>query len=94
MSSTENPIHAPLPSAPAKHHHLQKGDHPRIRLCNGPTVDQGTLADLNEWHRQGVSYGVLIDRLTVLAKEAGYNPVTQTYHKQTKSQKAGLAHPK
>lgn len=90
MSSTEQPIHAPLPMQAPKHH-LQKGDEPRIRLGGGPFVDKATLATLHEWHKRGVSYGELIDRLTTLAVEAGYDPVTRTYKKQTKSQKAGLA---
>jgi hypothetical protein len=94
MSDTENIMHAPLPSSPPPKHHLQKGDAPRIRLGGGPLVDKATLGQLHEWHKRDVSYGELIDRLVILAVEAGYDPVTQTYHKQTKSQKAGLARTK
>lgn len=82
MSSTENPINAPSPAPLPPKHHLQMGEEKRIRLCNGPTVDQHTLADLHEWHRQGVSYGVLIDRLTTHAKASGFDPVTNTTPKK------------
>jgi len=94
MSSTENPINAPLPAPPVKQHNRQMGDEKRLRLCNGPFVDAHTLAQLAEWHGKNISYGVLLDRLVTMAVEAGYDPVTRTYHKQTKSQKAGLAQKK
>lgn len=88
MSDNENPANAPIPAH--EKHWNQKGDSPRIRLAGGPFIDKATLATLHEWQKRGVSYGELIDRLTTLAVEAGYDPVTETYAKKTKSQKAGL----
>jgi hypothetical protein len=80
MSNNNNPIHAPIPL-----HHRQLGPEPRVRLANGPTVDPATLAQLHEWQRQGVSYGVIIDRLTEHAVRMGYNPATNSYSAVTKS---------
>jgi hypothetical protein len=57
-------------------HHRQKGDAPRVRLCNGPIIDPSTMAILYHWHSQGVSYGELIDRLVTHALASGYDPVT------------------
>lgn len=57
-------------------HHLQRGELPRVRLCQGPTVDQHTLATLAEWQAKGVSYGELIDRLVTHCLSTGYDPVT------------------
>ena len=70
MDDTENILDAPL------RHHLQLGSSRRIRLCSGPTVDEDTLATLRAWQRQGVSYGLIIDRLTSHALSVGYNPAT------------------
>jgi hypothetical protein len=78
MSSTEQPIHAPL----SHKHHLQIGEEKRIRLSGGPFIDTHTLADLTVWHCQGISYGVLIDRLTQHAKATGFDPVTNTTPKK------------
>ena len=61
---------------PLLKHHLQLGDQKRIRLCGGPTIDYHTLADLTWWHRHGVSYGVIIDRITTHALLSGFDPVT------------------
>jgi hypothetical protein len=88
MSNNENPANAPI--AVHEKHWNQKGDSPRIRLAGGPFIDKATLATLHEWQARGVSYGELIDRLAKLAIDAGYDPVTETYAKKTKSQKAGL----
>jgi hypothetical protein len=74
MSDTEKPIHAP---APHKHWN-QLGDEKRIRLAGGPPVDPHTLATLTEWQKRGVSYGVLIDRLTALAIDLEFDPVSET----------------
>lgn len=71
MSDTEKPIHAPL----LPKHWNQRGDEKRIRLAGGPPVDPHTLATLTEWQKRGVSYGVLIDRLTTFAKDIGFDPV-------------------
>lgn len=78
MSSTENPMHAPLPAQP-KRPPNQHGDEPRIRLAGGPFVDPTTLADLHGFQKRGVSYGVTIDRLVTFAKRMGFDPVTETF---------------
>lgn len=91
--NTENPIHAPLP--PLARPHRNTGDDKRVRLANGPMVEPATLAQLAEWkgRQEGMSYGILIDRLVILSIDAGYDPVTRSYHKQTKSQRPGLPKP-
>jgi hypothetical protein len=68
MSDTENPIHASLaqPKRPA--------DGNRVRLCQGPTIDPATMAQLLTWHRIGISYGVIIDRLVTHATTTGFDP--------------------
>ena len=78
MSSTENPIHAPLPE-PVRRPPNQHGDEPRIRLAGGPFVDPTTLADLHGFQKRGVSYGVAIDRLVTFAKKMGFDPVLETF---------------
>jgi hypothetical protein len=78
MSSTENPIHAPLPAQP-KRPPNQHGEEPRIRLAGGPWVDKATLADLHGYQGRGVSYGVAIDRLVTFAKRMGFDPVDEQF---------------
>jgi hypothetical protein len=60
------------------------GDAPRVRLCGGPFIDSHTMADLKTWQGRGTSYGVAIDRLVKFAHTAGFDPVTETFVKQTK----------
>ena len=78
MSSTENPIHAPLPATP-KRPPNQHGEEPRIRLAGGPWVDKATMADLHGWQQRGASYGVTIDRLVTFAKRMGFDPVDEKF---------------
>lgn len=71
-------------AAPPKHGN-QLGDLPRVRLCGGPFVDHHTMADLKTWQSRGTSYGVAIDRLVKFAHTSGFDPVTETFRKQTKT---------
>ena len=65
----------PAAALPAKHPNLI-GSVPRTRLAGGPYVDTTTtLAQFNTWAAQGVSQGVIIDRLTAHALKSGYCPV-------------------
>jgi hypothetical protein len=68
-----------------KPHGNQLGEQPRVRLCGGPFIDAHTMADLKTWQTRGASYGVAIDRLVKLAHTTGFDPVTESFVKQTKS---------
>lgn len=72
------------PAEPPKHGNLI-GDTPRVRLCGGPFIDSHTMADLKAWQSRGTSYGIAIDRLVLFAHKAGFDPVTDSFVKQTKS---------
>jgi hypothetical protein len=73
-------------TAPAEHKHGNLlGAAPRVRLCGGPFIDVNTMTDLKSWQKRGTSYGVAIDRLAKLAHTTGFDPVTETFAKQTKT---------
>jgi|GEM_PF-6103229 len=68
-----------------KPHHNQKGTAPRVRLGGGPFIDVRTMAKLKAWRKNGASFGEIIDRLTTLACDHGFDPATLAYNKKTKS---------
>lgn len=75
----------PVPSPELPKHGNLIGDTPRVRLCGGPFIDAHTMADLKNWQARGTSYGVAIDRLVKFAHQAGFDPVTELFVKQTKT---------
>jgi len=75
----------PMPEPIQPKHGNMIGDLPRVRLCGGPFIDSHTMADLKTWQSRGTSYGVAIDRLVKFAHQAGFDPVTETFVKQTKT---------
>lgn len=77
---------APITKEPgAKPHGNLLGSAPRVRLCGGPFIDAGTMADLKHWQERGLSFGVAIDRLVTNAERMGFDPVTNRFRKQTKN---------
>lgn len=71
----------PHPHPMTEPHHNQKGAAPRVRLGGGPFIDAVTKAQLDLWHKRGISYGVIIDRLATYAVFSGFDPVSITHPK-------------
>lgn len=75
------PIKNPAPAP----HGNQRADLPRVRLCGGPFMDAHCIAQMIEWQKRGASYGEILDRMVINAQRTGFDPVTDSFVKQTKS---------
>lgn len=60
-------------TAPAPKHHARKGKKNRT-ILNRCWVDVATADQVAKWRKQGVSQGVLVDRLVGHGKKTDFNP--------------------